>query len=110
MSGSWTAPPGWYSLRKTVFATKGRLCWYCSRPATTVDHVRPLCLGGTNDLTNLVPACRRCNFSRGARVGNRLIGLQRHQQHTPITTYQDWPRSRRWLPRRRQHRAGLDAA
>jgi 5-methylcytosine-specific restriction endonuclease McrA len=39
MSGSWTAPPGWRALRRAVFAAKGRLCWYCGRPATTVDHV-----------------------------------------------------------------------
>lgn len=29
--------------------------------ALQIDHVHPRHLGGTNDVDNLVPACRRCN-------------------------------------------------
>lgn len=36
---------------------------YCLYPAT-VDHVVPRALGGSNDLSNLVPACRNCNTRR----------------------------------------------
>lgn len=42
-------------------------CAYCPRPATTVDHVRPVSKGGTNKIDNLVPACAWCNGSKGAR-------------------------------------------
>jgi 5-methylcytosine-specific restriction endonuclease McrA len=92
MSGSWTAPPGWRKLRKAVFAAKGRLCWYCGQPAGTIDHVQPVILGGTHDLANLVPACQRCNYSRGATTGNRIRGLRHH--HAP--PYQPWRAARRW--------------
>jgi 5-methylcytosine-specific restriction endonuclease McrA len=92
MSGSWTAPPRWRTLRRAVFAAKGRLCWWCGRPATTVDHVLAVVLGGTHDLANLVPACQRCNYSRGAALGNRIRGLRRHQ----APTYQPMRSSRRW--------------
>ncbi len=88
MSGAWTAPPGWRTLRKAVFAAKGRTCWYCGRPASTIDHVLPRVLGGTHTLSNLVPACARCNYSRGATVGNRLRGQPR--------VYQPVRSSRRW--------------
>jgi len=91
VAGTWRAPPGWYSLRKRVFAAKGRVCWWCGRPATTVDHVLALVLGGTSDLANLVPSCARCNYSRGAALGNRLRGGRRHAQ-----TWQPWRGSRRW--------------
>jgi len=37
--------------------------------STTVDHKLPLSRGGTNDLTNLVGACRRCNEARGGAEG-----------------------------------------
>lgn len=33
----------------------------------TVDHVKPVVRGGTNDPDNLVPCCRRCNSSKGAK-------------------------------------------
>jgi 5-methylcytosine-specific restriction endonuclease McrA len=43
-------------------------CAYCSNVATTVDHVIPLSRGGTNFEGNLVPACRRCNSSKGTKL------------------------------------------
>jgi hypothetical protein len=37
------------------------------RVALHVDHVVPVCDGGTNDDRNLVPACRVCNLHKGDR-------------------------------------------
>jgi 5-methylcytosine-specific restriction endonuclease McrA len=46
---------------------KGRVCSYCLRiQSVTLDHVVPKSTGGRN-LFNLVPACVRCNGSKGAR-------------------------------------------
>src|SRR5215471_16611164 len=39
-------------------------CWQCGKPATDVDHVKPLAAGGLHCLANLRPACRHCNRSR----------------------------------------------
>lgn len=64
--------PEWRRLRIKVFTVKGRRCWWCGGFATTVDHVIPRILGGKHELANLVPACRGCNYSRGAKTGNRL--------------------------------------
>jgi 5-methylcytosine-specific restriction endonuclease McrA len=40
-------------------------CAYCGTKLTkrnrSLDHVVPLLRGGTNDITNLVPSCLRCN-------------------------------------------------
>jgi 5-methylcytosine-specific restriction endonuclease McrA len=43
----------------------------------TIDHVFPVALGGTNDIANLVTACRACNLTKGARVMNDA-GLRRY--------------------------------
>jgi 5-methylcytosine-specific restriction endonuclease McrA len=72
MSGTWQWPPGWRALRAATFARWGRACWRCGTYATTVDHVVAAVLGGSHDLSNLRPACSRCNSSAGASVGNRL--------------------------------------
>lgn len=42
------------------------LCAYCgmARPLTA-DHRIPLSRGGTNDIGNILPACRPCNASKG---------------------------------------------
>lgn len=39
-----------------------------------LDHVHPLARGGPHTVANLVPACRRCNRSKGARPSPRSRG------------------------------------
>lgn len=43
-------------------------CRYCRSTdgALTVDHVTPVALGGTDDPSNLVAACRDCNAGKGS--------------------------------------------
>lgn len=43
-------------------------CVYCGKAPNHVDHVRPLASGGWEHPDNLVPACRRCNLSKGPRL------------------------------------------
>lgn len=42
------------------------VCTYCGEDnfPMTVDHVKPLSKGGTDDRGNLVPACRPCNTEK----------------------------------------------
>jgi 5-methylcytosine-specific restriction endonuclease McrA len=55
--------------RAEVFARDGAVCAWCGGVATTVEHLTPVSLGGDPwDLGNGVPACRRCNLSRGNRA------------------------------------------
>lgn len=58
----------WALLRAQVFATKGCACHYCGKPASHVDHVTPRSRGGTNELSNLVPACALCNLTKARRT------------------------------------------
>ncbi len=45
----------------------GGLCAYCRcKRATTIDHLKPKCKGGEDLRSNLVPACRECNHSKGS--------------------------------------------
>lgn len=41
-------------------------CIYCGDPATVLDHVMPRLLGGSDDPSNLQPACKPCNGLKGA--------------------------------------------
>ena len=56
--------------RRAVFEKYGGRCAYCGTPLTLgqkgdtafqVDHLHPRYLGGTDEMENLVPACRICN-------------------------------------------------
>lgn len=40
-------------------------CVYCNKKVKLeIDHIKPITLGGTNDVENLVPVCRSCNSSK----------------------------------------------
>jgi 5-methylcytosine-specific restriction endonuclease McrA len=63
---------GWDALSKRILARDHHECQLqgrgCKGRATTVDHVIPKSMGGTDDPENLVAACRSCNSSKGPRV------------------------------------------
>jgi hypothetical protein len=53
-------------VRSAVWRKTNGHCWYCGDQTNPfenfhVDHVHPVSDGGTNDLSNLVPSCQRCN-------------------------------------------------
>jgi 5-methylcytosine-specific restriction endonuclease McrA len=42
-------------------------CAYCLDWATSLDHILAIENGGTNDPDNCIPACKRCNSSKGKK-------------------------------------------
>lgn len=44
------------------------LCCGMNNIKLTVDHVIPLCVGGTNNIDNLQPLCRSCNSKKGKKI------------------------------------------
>lgn len=57
-------------LRFDVFKRDGFVCQYCgSHPPEVilhVDHIKPVCDGGTNEIDNLITSCESCNLGKGA--------------------------------------------
>ncbi len=47
-------------------------CAYCGvkerNKEMTIDHIIPIAKQGTDEYSNLVPACRSCNLSKGNRA------------------------------------------
>lgn len=58
--------------RLSIYLRDGLACCWCGESIEqgaklTLDHLTPYSLGGSNDATNLVTSCLRCNSSRGNR-------------------------------------------
>ena len=57
-------------VRFDVFKRDGFKCQYCGahppEAVLEVDHIKPVALGGGNDIDNLVAACFDCNRGKGA--------------------------------------------
>lgn len=50
---------------KEVCEKYGNKCYYCgSTGKITLEHLLPVSRGGTNELSNLRPACPSCNYSK----------------------------------------------
>lgn len=43
-------------------------CTYCGGEAEHMEHVMPLARGGRHCLSNLVPSCGPCNWSKGTKI------------------------------------------
>lgn len=56
----------------------GYCCVYCGREDLSLhkDHKVPLSRGGTDDITNIVPACQNCNNRKGRRTAHEFIELR----------------------------------
>ena len=56
----------------TLFKRDAWLCLYCGESFTrrelSRDHVRPLSLGGTDEWSNVVTACKRCNNQKAGQM------------------------------------------
>jgi 5-methylcytosine-specific restriction endonuclease McrA len=67
-------------MRRRLRKKQDNQCYYCGRqmngrpgdhrnPAgATLDHLTPLSRGGTDDETNLVASCWRCNQQKGDQI------------------------------------------
>jgi hypothetical protein len=57
-------------------------CHWCKRaPSTEVDHLIEFDAGGTDELSNLVGACKPCNSRRGALYVNNKRTTQMHARN-----------------------------
>lgn len=60
------------SQRFRIFTRDNFTCRYCGRQSDVVkleiDHLVPVCQGGTNDEENLLTACEDCNRGKGGKT------------------------------------------
>lgn len=60
----------WKKIRLHILERDSYRCVYCgnSEGALHVDHVFPRSRGGSDNYTNLVCACAKCNMSKGDKT------------------------------------------
>ncbi len=79
--------------REKRFGLYGNVCAYCHASGRlSVDHVLPLFQGGLDQADNIVPACGRCNSSKGARH------VEEWYRRQPFFTEERWRKIQRHCP------------
>jgi 5-methylcytosine-specific restriction endonuclease McrA len=76
------------ATRRNVCLRDDNTCQYCDKRFAyadlTIDHVIPKSRGGSNDWTNLVACCKRCNQNKGPRTpveANMKLSREPYQPH-----------------------------
>ena len=64
-------------------------CYLCGKPADTADHIIEVDRGGTNDMDNLRPACRRCNSKAGAIYKAKRDALRIQERNNAVNHFLD---------------------
>lgn len=72
MSKHSSVGPEWDAVRVAILKRDGYVCGYCGAEADTVDHMFPKVRGGTDDPSNLIACCRRCNSIKKDQVHARV--------------------------------------
>jgi 5-methylcytosine-specific restriction endonuclease McrA len=61
----------------------GQCCAYCGLPGKlTMDHVVPLSRGGKHEISNVVPACSRCNSRKHTKLWTPMKKGERDRRKT----------------------------
>ena len=74
-------PPKW--TRNRLLQRDNHKCGYCSKKATTIDHVVPTARGGKTTWLNTVAACWACNNKKGASTPGEAGLSLRIEPHVP---------------------------
>jgi CRISPR/Cas system Type II protein with McrA/HNH and RuvC-like nuclease domain len=76
--------------RNRIYKRDGYECVYCgSHKNLTLDHVVPKSKGGTNDWTNLVTSCIKCNLKKADKTPEEARMTMKHKPHIPTLITQD---------------------
>ena len=64
-----------FEVRQYVLAKHGHRCAYCDAEGVplNLDHVHPRSRGGSDRVSNLVPACVPCNQAKGSRPVEEFV-------------------------------------
>lgn len=81
--------------KKTVYARGNGRCGICGKhidyEVMTVDHKIPLSKGGTNDFSNLQPACGTCNLLKSAltmpELMEKIAEIKRYNRKIKIRNF-----------------------
>jgi 5-methylcytosine-specific restriction endonuclease McrA len=76
--------------RANIFKRDGYECVYCgSKKHLTLDHVLPKSRGGTNEWTNLVTCCSKCNRQKDNKTPEEAKMSMSRSAYEPPIMYDD---------------------
>ena len=76
--------------RNRIYKRDGYECVYCgSKKELTLDHVLPKSRGGSNEWTNLVTSCMKCNRKKADKTPDEAKMSMKSKPFIPQIMYED---------------------
>lgn len=81
------------AIREMLFMAQGGCCAYCgdrmlavnhSDDSATLEHIIPLSVGGTWEISNLVAVHQRCNYERNDQTIIKLLSDPRNARELKV--------------------------
>ena len=83
--------------RNRIYKRDGHECVYCgSSRNLTLDHVIPKSRGGTNNWTNLVTSCQKCNLKKADRTPEEARMKMKQKPFVPTLVSENHSLSKIW--------------
>lgn len=83
--------------RTRIYKRDGHKCVYCgSTKNLTLDHVMPKSRGGSNEWTNLVTSCFKCNLRKSNRTPEEAKMTMSQKPYVPTIVHQTMGGGRLW--------------
>lgn len=84
-----------YLWRQSIKDAWNNRCAYCNKPpiddkSLTVDHVKPKAKGGEDRTSNCVPACAKCNHSKGSEEWLQWFSRQSFYNDVAVRRIRTW--------------------
>lgn len=81
--------------RKSIKDAWRNRCAYCNNPpiddkSLTLDHVKPKAKGGEDRTSNCVPACTKCNHSKGSEDWLQWYSRQEFYREARVDRIRNW--------------------
>lgn len=72
-----------FAERKAKFESLGNVCFYCGKSGRlTIDHDMPVTRGGSDDIENILPACRSCNSRKHDKTAKEFFAWVSRTNHS----------------------------
>jgi len=99
-----------YEVREYLLEKFGRKCVYCGKeniPDLEVEHIIPKTRGGSNRVSNLTIACKKCNLKKGLKTAEEFGYPEIQEQATKPLKDAAALNATRWEIYRRLQETGL---
>jgi len=73
-------PDNWNQIRDIILQRDDFKCVKCNKQGLEIDHIIPVALGGTNEISNLQTLCSRCHREKTNKDVEKIAKVKKEKK------------------------------